>query len=60
MCLRLKNAKLWNSLQFFFEAFNLFVYIIDVNSVSTVFMPILFTDDTNLLCRGQNIDNLVQ
>ena len=36
------------------------IYINDLPSVSTLFMPILFADDTNLFCNGQNLDDLVQ
>ena len=36
------------------------IYINDLPSVSTLFMPILFADDTNLFCTGQNLDDLVQ
>ena len=36
------------------------IYINDLPSVSTLFMPIPFADDTNLFCTGQNLDDLVQ
>ena len=36
------------------------IYINELPSVSTLFMPILFADDTNLFCTGQNLDDLVQ
>ena len=36
------------------------IYINDLPSVSTLFMPILFADDTSLFCTGQNPDDLVQ
>ena len=32
----------------------------DLPSVSYLFMPILFADDTNLFCTGRNIDSLVK
>ena len=35
------------------------IYINDLPSVSNLFMPILFADDTNLFCTGRNIDSLV-
>ena len=36
------------------------VYINDKPYVSTLFMPILFADDTNLFCTWQSLDDLVQ
>ena len=36
------------------------IYINDLSSVSTLFIPTLFADDTNLFCTGQNLDDLVQ
>ena len=36
------------------------IYINDLPSVSNLFMPILFADDTNLFCTGRNIDSLVK
>lgn len=35
------------------------VYINDLPSVSNLFLPILFADDTNLFCSGKNLDTLV-
>ena len=35
------------------------IHINDLPSVSNLFMPILFTDDTNLFCTGRNVDSLV-
>ena len=35
------------------------IYINYLPSVSNLFMPILFADDTNLFCTGRNIDSLV-
>ena len=36
------------------------LYINDLPSVSNLFMPILFADDTNLFCNGPNLDELIQ
>ena len=35
------------------------IFINDLPSVSKLFMPILFADDTNLFCTGDNLDLLV-
>ena len=35
------------------------LYINDLPSVSNLFMPILFADDTNLFCNGPNLDELI-
>ena len=36
------------------------LYINDLPSVSNLFMPILFADDTNLFCNGPNLDKLTE
>ena len=36
------------------------LYINDLPSVSNLFMPILFADDTNLFCNGPNLDELIE
>ena len=36
------------------------LYINDLPSVSDLFMPILFADDTNLFCNGPNLDELIE
>ena len=36
------------------------LYINDLPSVSNLFMPILFADDTNLFCNGPNLDELIK
>ena len=35
------------------------IFINDLPSMSKLFMPILFADDTNLFCTGDNLDLLV-
>ena len=35
------------------------IYINDLPSVSKLFMPILFADDTNLFCTGKNLGDIV-
>ena len=35
------------------------IYINDLPSVSNLFMPILFADDTNLFCTGKNLKDVV-
>ena len=35
------------------------IYINDLASVSKLFMPILFADDTNLFCNGKNLSDIV-
>ena len=35
------------------------IYINDLPSVSELFMPVLFADDTNLFCTGKNLSDLV-
>ena len=35
------------------------IYINDLPSVSNLFMPILFADDTNLFCNGPNLGELI-
>ena len=36
------------------------LYINDLPSVSKLFMPILFADDTNLFCNGPNLNELIE
>ena len=36
------------------------LYINGLPSVSNLFMPILFADDTNLFCNGPNLDELIE
>ena len=36
------------------------LYINDLPSVSNLFMPILFADDTNLFCNEPNLDELIE
>ena len=36
------------------------IYINDLPSVSKLFMPILFADDTNLFCNGKNLSDIVR
>ena len=36
----------------------IYIYIYDMPSVSELFMPILFADDTNLFCTGKDLKDL--
>ena len=36
------------------------LYINDFTNVSTFFMPILFADDTNIFCTGNDLKNMIR
>ena len=51
---------MWSATRLYNGPVTIFLYVNDIANVSTLLLPILFADDTNVFLTGNNIDQMIE